>query len=313
MAGFHGPGVGAGMSGVRLVGALGRDQTYVSPGNLSYRKNNGRRGGAREGGVPCAGVGPGSGGSRVKFQEELEQDGVPLPKSGVGMDAPNGAQTGASKTQRDRIIEAVEVLRLLLGQGVCSQVENLIQEHIPPPQRLLLPIPLLNLSVLSILPSCWKMKADLNKIQGAEEKVSKARLAVSKAEDDLSISQQEVRGLTYQIDAHHREDDARREKNMSRGDDMEGVFVDEIDSGEDGGVQADGGKRRRVGRFGGGSRPSVPTPGYVMELLRGMSEENQATFMRNLGSHGLDDVSSLEGDKPQVGVLGQDMTETPCL
>ena len=34
MAGFHGLGVGAGMSGVRLVGALGRDQTYVSTGIL---------------------------------------------------------------------------------------------------------------------------------------------------------------------------------------------------------------------------------------------------------------------------------------
>ena len=264
--------------------------------------------------MPGAGVGPGSGGNRVNFQEELEQDGVPLPKSGVGMDAPNGAQTGASKTQRDRIIEAVEVLRLLLGQGVCSQVENLIQEHIPPPPKVTPPHSPTELERAQHLAKLLEDKARLEKkIQGEEEKVSKARLAVSKAEDDLSISQQELRGLTFQIDAHHREDDARREKNMSRGDDMEGVFVDEIDSGEDGGVQADGGKRRRVGRFGGGSRPSVPTPGYVMELLRGMSEENQATFMRNLGSHGLDDVSSLEGDKPQVGVLGQDMTETPCL
>ena len=35
MAGFHGQGVGGGMSGVRLVGALGRDQTYVSTRNPS--------------------------------------------------------------------------------------------------------------------------------------------------------------------------------------------------------------------------------------------------------------------------------------
>ena len=34
-----------------------------------------------------------------------------------------------------RLIEAVEVLRLLLGQGVCSQVEDLIQDHIPPPPK----------------------------------------------------------------------------------------------------------------------------------------------------------------------------------
>ena len=73
-----------------------------------------------------------------------------------------------------------------------------------------------------------------------------------------------------------------------------------------------GGKRRRVGRFGGGSRPSIPTPDSVLELLRGMSEEDQATFKRNYGPYG-GDVSSLEGDKPQVGVHGQDMTETPCL
>ena len=175
----------------------------------------------------------------------------------------------------------------------------------------------MNLSVLSNLPNCLKKEPDLRrKFKGEEEQVSKAKLAVSKAEDDLSISQQELRGLSFQIDAHHREDDARLEKNQSRGDDMEGVFVEEVDSGEEVGVQADGGrrgKRRRVGRFGGGSSPPRATSDYVMELLRGMSEENQATFKRNLESHGLDDVSSLEGDKPQVGVHGQDMTETPCL
>ena len=49
-----------------------------------------------------------------------------------GVEAPNGAQAGPSKTQRDKIIEAVDVLRLLLGQGVCCQVEDLIQDHIPP-------------------------------------------------------------------------------------------------------------------------------------------------------------------------------------
>ena len=89
--------------------------------------------------------------------------------------------------------------------------------------------------------------------------------------------------------------------------------MEEVDSGQEVGVQIDGGKRRRVNRFGGGSRPSIATPDSVMELLRGMLEENQATFLRNLGSHGLDDVSSLEGDKLQVGVHGQDMAETPCL
>ena len=62
----------------------------------------------------------------------LEQDGVLAAKGGVGVEAPNGAQADPGKTQRDKIFEAVEALRLLLGQGVCSQVEDLIQEHIPP-------------------------------------------------------------------------------------------------------------------------------------------------------------------------------------
>ena len=91
--------------------------------------------------------------------------------------------------------------------------------------------------------------------------------------------------------------------------------MEEADSGEEAGVQADGGKRRRVGkgRFGGGSSSSRVNPDYLMELLRGMSEEDQATFKRNYGSYGGDVVPSLEGDKPQVGVRGQDLTETPCL
>ena len=83
-----------------------------------------------------------------------------------------------------------------------------------------------------------------------EEKVSKARLAVSQAEDDLSILQQEMKGLPFQIDAHHREDDARREKNQGRDDDMEGVFVEEADSGEEVGVHADGGKSGKLARVG---------------------------------------------------------------
>ena len=47
----------------------------------------------------------------------------------------------------------------------------------------------------------------------------------------------------------------------------------EVDSGEEAGVQADGGKRRRVGkgRFGGGSSSSRVNPDCLMELMRGMS------------------------------------------
>ena len=41
----------------------------------------------------------------MRFQEVLEQDGVPAAKSGVGVEAPNGAQAGPGKTQRDKIFD----------------------------------------------------------------------------------------------------------------------------------------------------------------------------------------------------------------
>ena len=66
---FQGQGVGAGVSGVRLVGALVRDQMHVSTGNPTHRKGNGWRRNGREGPVPGAGVG--NGGNKVRFQEVL--------------------------------------------------------------------------------------------------------------------------------------------------------------------------------------------------------------------------------------------------
>ena len=51
-------------------------------------------------------------------------------------------------------------------------------------------------------------------IQEGEERVSKARLAVAEAEDDLSILRRDMQGLVNQIDAHHREDDARLERSQ---------------------------------------------------------------------------------------------------
>ena len=145
--------------------------------------------------------------------------------------------------------------------------------------------------------------------------MSKGRLAVAEAEDDLSILQQEMKGLVNQIDAQHRKDDARRERSQGGNDGMEGVFVEEADCGEEVGVQADCGKRRKVGkgRFGGGlSSARGMSPARLVELLRGMSEEDRATFKRNMGPHGGGDLSSVEGDNP-AGVCVEDPAETPFL
>ena len=53
------------MSGVRLLCALGRDQSYVPGGNPTQWRATGARGGAWEGPVPGAGVGNSE--SRVHF------------------------------------------------------------------------------------------------------------------------------------------------------------------------------------------------------------------------------------------------------
>ena len=42
----------------------------------------------------------GSGGNRVRFQGVLEQDGGPAAKSGVGVEAPNGAQAGSGQNAK---------------------------------------------------------------------------------------------------------------------------------------------------------------------------------------------------------------------
>ena len=81
------------------------------------------------------------------------------------------------------------------------------------------------------------------------------------------------------------------------------------------GSQAEGGKRRKVGkgRFGGGSSSArVMCPARLLELVQGMSEEDQATFKRNMGPHGGDDVSDIEGDNP-CGIRVEVSAETPCL
>ena len=94
------------MSGVRLVGALGRHPTYVSAGESHAQE---RQWQARR----SAGVG--AGGNRVRFHENPED----TSRAGeVGAEASGAAPKGQGKTQRDLILDAVVALKTLLGQGV---------------------------------------------------------------------------------------------------------------------------------------------------------------------------------------------------
>ena len=126
MPGLQGQRVGAGTSGVRLVGAFGRDQTYVSTGIPR----------TREAMVGEAGVGPG--GNRVRFQE-IPEDTTAAGR--VGVEATGAAPKEQGKTQRDLILVAVESLKALSGQGVGTQVVDLIQERIHPTPHITTPGP----------------------------------------------------------------------------------------------------------------------------------------------------------------------------
>ena len=104
--GFQGQGgVGTGMSGVRIVGPNGRDQTYTPGGDPTFRKGAGVKGGGKGGVVPGAGVG--GLGPRVRFEEEsgtgngLREEGgesrEPLPVEEV-------------RSERDQALMAIQVL-----------------------------------------------------------------------------------------------------------------------------------------------------------------------------------------------------------
>ena len=73
----------------------------------------------------------------MRFQENPEEtSGV----GRVGAEVSGAAPKEQGKTQRDLILEAAEALKALLGQGVGTQVVDLIQEHIPPPRQVTLPV-----------------------------------------------------------------------------------------------------------------------------------------------------------------------------
>ena len=152
------------------------------------------------------GVGPAGNPTHRRSNDRSVSGGPEDTAAGkVGVEGSGAAPKGQSKTQRDLILEAVEALKAFLGQGVGTQVVDLIQEHIPPPLQVTLPRSPSESEQAQHLATLLGKKARLDKsIQEGEEKVSKARLAVAEDEDDLSILQQEMKGLVNQIDAHHR-------------------------------------------------------------------------------------------------------------
>ena len=66
--------------------------------------------------MPGAGVGPG--GNRVRLQDVPENVSGAGVLGGGGAEVPSAAPVGQGRTQRELVLEAVEALKTLLGQGV---------------------------------------------------------------------------------------------------------------------------------------------------------------------------------------------------
>ena len=122
--------------------------------------------------------------------------------------------------------------------------------------------------------------------------MSKARTAVAKEEDDLSVLQHEMEGIVNQIDAHHREEDGEDHgSGGGNGEDTDGVLVEEADSAEEVGIQAEGGKARIV--------DSAAVRGRLGELA-------QNSFWRFC-------VACRRRTRTPSGVTWGFMAEMPCL
>ena len=170
-------------------------------------------------------------------------------------------------------LEAVEALKTLLGQGVGTQVVELIQEHIPPPPQVTPPGSPSESERAQHHAKLLDDKLKLDKsIQEGVERVSKARLVVAVAEDDLSILQQELKGLVTLTTG--------KMMHGGRGVGV-GMMLWRVLLLRRRIVVRRLGSRRRVAKRGRWAR--VGLAARLLELLRGTSEEDHDTFKRNMG------------------------------
>ena len=115
--GFGGQGgVGSGMSGMRLVGPTGRDQSFVSTGG--------------KGGTVGAGVGEFGPKVPVSLDKELGLGGTSVGGEGRGEGLP--LPVGEVLSATDKALKAMEILRGVLGEEVVASFENFVQENLPP-------------------------------------------------------------------------------------------------------------------------------------------------------------------------------------
>ena len=116
-------GVGTAMGGTRLVGPTGRNQVHVPGGDPTYRVNQARNSGAGGrfffGWGWCQGECDPRGRGWSWGWESGAVAGAPLP-------------VGVVLTDRDKVLQAMDLMKGVLGEEVVAAVNNFVQGHLPP-------------------------------------------------------------------------------------------------------------------------------------------------------------------------------------
>ena len=279
-------GWGTAKGGVRVIGPNGRNQAYASAGDPTYRVNQqGRNVGGKGRGGSVGGGGKGQvtprGGVMAGGVEGAA--GAPLP---VGVVLP----------ARDRILQAVEVLKGLLGEEVADAVGNLVQDHLPPKPPTPAPVSPTEEERMERLAALIRRKKGIDKrVEESKGKVEKAKAKVVGEEEVLVKVERELAEVEEFIRAH-READERRERvrieearrareprcmelNESGG---EGEAEEEEEEDE---VNLEGGKKRKVVRKVRASRTGIFNENQMDELhefLKRLAKENKLACMRSL-------------------------------
>ena len=316
-------GAGTAMGGTRLVGPTGRNQVHVPGGDPTHWANQARNSGTGGGGrgvfaggggvrgnvTPGAGVGVGGG--RVEATV-----GAPLPVGVVLMD-------------RDKVLQAMDVIKGVLGEEVLAAVSNLVQGHLPPNPLAPTPPSPTEAERFEKLTELARRKEGLEKkveavkgrLDRAREKVVEEEGNLGKAEADLAEAVEAYRVLREEDERRER---ARREEAQRAreprcmeldGSDGEEEVVEEEEEEE---VTLEGGKKRKVLRKVRASRANAFSELDMVGLhdfLKGLSKENKQACMRCLYEDGgsVEFGGGLNSDAACQGSgIQEDPNLTPC-
>ena len=231
------------------------------------------------------------------------------------MKNPGPVRVGQVRTQRELILEAVEALETLLGQGVGEQLEVLLQSPTHPPasptelERAQQPTPLLGQR--NRIETKNKKKQDGTTLDKAKATLAKAETGEHQGLEELSTR---LTHVTRRMMLDGRDDRATGEgwprTKLWRVFWWKRLTVRRRSESR---VRLErSGKLGRVGSAAVRGRLGGIDVNRLLEILHGLSEEDQDLSKRNMEKHGGSDVSSMEDGVTEVPARVEDPAETPC-